>query len=253
MADFGRFLPQYVMEHGKEIRIFMPKFANVNERKNQLHEVIRLSGLNVVIDDADHPLIIKVASLSSVRMQIYFIDNEDYFVGKGDIRNEDGSFKEDNDERIMFFARGVLETIKNLSWRPDIIHCSGWFSMLLPFYVKRTEYKDHAYFSDSKVIITLCDDEFGETMAETMVKKLKADGGTAKDFKFYKEPTYLNLMKAAISYCDGVILASKNVNKELIEFAKECKKDIVPFTPYKNEYFENVNKYFDTIIPQDED
>ncbi|MBQ9254199.1 MAG: glycogen/starch synthase [Bacteroidales bacterium] len=253
MADFGRYLPQYIMEHGKEIRIFMPRFANVNERKNQLHEVIRLSGLNIVIDDTDHPLIIKVASISSVRMQIYFIDNEDYFVGKGDIRDENGVFKPDNDERTIFFARGVLETIKNLSWKPDIIQCSGWFSMLLPFYIKRTDYRDNPFFMESKVIVTLCDDEFGETMAENMAKKLKTDGGTQKDWKFYKEPTYVNIMKAAINYSDGVILASANVNQELIDYAKDCKKDIIPFTPYKNEYFQSINEYFDSIAPKEDD
>ncbi|MBR1770318.1 MAG: glycogen/starch synthase [Bacteroidales bacterium] len=253
LSTIGRNLPQYTQEHGKEIRIFMPRFGNVNERRNQLHEVIRLSGINLVIDNQDHPLIIKVASIPSIRMQIYFIDNEDYFTEKVDITKADGSLLEDNDERTMFFARGVLETIKKLAWKPEIIHCSGWFSMLLPFYVKRTKYKDNPFFMESKVVLTLYDDDFGESLAASMSKKMKVDGGTQKDWRYYKEPTYLNIMKAAISYSEGVILASDKVNPELIAFAKENSKHIVEYVEDEKELYAKINEYYDSIVDLDED
>jgi starch synthase len=251
LAEFDRYLPQAIFNKGKEVRIFMPRFGDVNERKNQLHEVIRLSGLNLVINDTDHPLLIKVASIPTVRMQIYFIDNEDFFQGKIDVI-KDGKMIEDNDERSIFFARGVLETIKKLSWKPSVIHCSGWFSMLLPFYVKRTEYKNNPFFTDSKIIVNLYDDDFQGQLNENLMKKLKESGGTAKDWKFYKEPSYLNMMKAAISYSDGVVLTSENVNKELIDFANENKKHIIEFAP-KQEQYNSINEFYDSIIVEDED
>src|SRR5574344_1026798 len=252
LADMGRYLPQFVQDNGKEVRIFMPRFGNVNERKNQLHEVIRLSGINLIINDADHPLIIKVASLLTVRMQIYFIDNEDYFQLKADVVHNKKPIA-DNDERSIFFARGVLETIKKLSWRPALIHCSGWFSMMLPFFVKRTDYKNNPFFMDSKIVVTLFNDDFAQMLDVNLVKKLKVDGGTQKDWNFYKEPTYVNIMKAAISYSDGVVLASDNVNPELIEFAKENKKHIVEYSPDKDKFFSDINAFYDSIIVIDED
>lgn len=253
LAQLGKKLPQYTQDHGKEIRIFMPRFGNVNERRNQLHEVIRLSGLNITIDNQDHPLIIKVASIQSIHIQIYFIDNEDYFTEKVDVVRGNGSLVKDNDERAMFFARGVLETIKKFEWKPDVIHCTGWFTMLVPFYVKRTGYKNNPFFMESKLVLTLYDDDFGETLCVNMAKKMKADGGTQKDWRFYKEPTYLNIMKAAISYSSAVVLASEKVNPELIEFAKENKKDIIPYVADEKELCQKINEYYDSIIEKDEE
>src|SRR5512138_1560307 len=137
LSKIGRYLPQGIQERGKEIRTFMPRYGCINERRNQLHEVIRLSGMNLIIDDTDHPLIIKVASIQSARMQIYFIDNDDYFQRKGTVADDDGSEYADNDERCIFFARGVLETVKKLRWTPDIIHCHGWITALAPLYIKK--------------------------------------------------------------------------------------------------------------------
>ncbi len=256
MADFCRYLPQAIFESGKEIRIFMPRFGNINERKNQLHEVIRLSGLNIIIDDTDHPLIIKVASIPTVRMQIYFIDNEDFFTIKAGVKDAKGKYIANNDERSIFFARGVLETVKKLAWRPSVIHCTGWFSMMLPFFVKRTEgYKNNPYFSSSKIVLTLMGDEFTGMLDENLLRKLKkeTEGGTQRDWKFYKEPTYENIMKAAISYADGVIIGQPNVSKELIGFAKENKKGVVPFNPDRKEFYNSINEYYDSIIEIEED
>lgn len=252
LSKLGRHLPQYIQEQGKEIRVFMPKFGTVNERKNQLHEVIRLSGMNLIIENADHPLIIKVASIQPARMQVYFIDNEDYFQRKYNVLNNKKELFIDNDERAIFFSRGVLETIKKLNWQPQAIHCGGWFTCLIPFYVKRTNYKHNPLFSKSKIVITLVDDEFGGALCENLFKKLKVDGGTVKDWKYYKEPDYVNIMMAAISYADGVVIGSENINPKLLEFARETKKHIIEYGPME-EQAEKINNLYDKIIIPTED
>lgn len=253
MSDFCRSLPQATSEHGKEVRIFMPRFGVINERKHQLHEVIRLSGLNIVIDDVDHPLLIKVASIPTVRMQIYFIDNEDLFTLKADVKDANGKMLANNDERSIFFARGVLETVKKLSWRPSLIHCTGWFSMLVPFFIRRTEYKSNPFFSDSKIVVTLFNDDFAGSLDENLAKKLKDFGGTQKDWKFLKEPTYENIMQAAITYADGVVVGGPKVNKELINFAKDNKKTVIPYVADSKEFYQKINNFYDTIIEPEED
>ena len=167
----GRYLPQGIQESGKEIRSFMPRYGCINERRNQLHEVIRLSGMNIVVNDIDRPLVIKVSSISAARMQVYFIDNEDYFHIKFVFTDEEGKFFEDNDERAIFFARGVLETVKKLRWAPDVIHCQGWISHLVPAYLKKA-YKDDPIFTDCKVVLSLYDEIAGESFAEDMKGKM---------------------------------------------------------------------------------
>ena len=179
----GRNLPEGIQMKGKEIRIFMPRFGNINERRNQLHEVIRLSGMNLIINDTDHPLIIKVASIQKARMQIYFIDNDDFFTKrKSTIADKNGVFFEDNDDRTIFFSRGVIETIRKLNWPPDIIHCNGWISALIPIYIKKV-FKDNPLFSDSKIVMSIYDDGFAETFRNGFDKKLKMPGIAPKDVK----------------------------------------------------------------------
>ncbi|HIW87799.1 MAG TPA: glycogen/starch synthase [Candidatus Onthomorpha intestinigallinarum] len=253
IAEFGRYIPQSIQEKGREVRTFMPKFGDINERKNQLHEVIRLSGMNLIIDDADHQLIIKVASIQPARIQIYFIDNEDFFQRKANILDDNEKLFEDNDERAIFFIRGVLETIKKLSWEPNVIHCSGWFAALLPFYVKRTEYGNNPLFSNSKIVVSLFGDDFEGALCEELHKKLKTDGGTPKDWRLYKEPTYINIMKAAISYADAVVIASDNVNPELMAFVKDSQKPFVEYNDSLKELSENINNLYNSIIVPDED
>ncbi|MCF0178607.1 MAG: glycogen/starch synthase, partial [Bacteroidales bacterium] len=162
IATVGRYLPQAVQESGREIRAFMPRYGIINERRNQLHEVIRLSGMNIIVNDVDKPLIIKVASISSARMQVYFIDNDDYFHRKALHSDENGNYFEDNDERAIFFARGVLETVKKLRWKPDIVHCQGWISHLVPLYLKKSYCQD-PIFADTKVVLSYYDDVPGMT------------------------------------------------------------------------------------------
>lgn len=207
MGLISRHLPQGIQERGREIRTFMPRFGNINERRNQLHEVIRLSGMNLIINDNDHPLIIKVASIQLARMQVYFIDNDDYFDRKFIFRDKTGKFFKDNDERAIFFSRGVLETVKKLGWPPDIVHCHGWMGSLVPLYVK-TAYRDNPVFSDSKVVFSVYRDDFEETLNKDFSIKIKLPGITAKHLKHYKKPTYVSMMKAAIDNSDALVMGS---------------------------------------------
>lgn len=249
MSKIGRQLPQGIQEAGKEVRIFMPRYGCINERRNQLHEVIRLSGMNMIINDTDHPLIIKVASITAARMQVYFIDNEDYFHRKAMTRDENGEFFADNDERMIFFARGVLETVKKLRWAPDIIHCHGWFSYLAPLFLKKA-YRDDPLFASTKVVTSLYDDEFSEEMDANMKKKVLTEGIKTKDVDVLSSPNYTSLAKLAISYSDGVILGSSSVNEAALKHAKTQKKPVLKHqTP--EEYVQEYAKFYDKILAND--
>lgn len=157
MSEMGRQIPQTIQEKGYEIRTFMPRWGNINERRNQLHEVIRLSGMNIIIDETDHPLIIKVASIQAARMQVYFIDNDDFFHKRSMMTDEEGKEYEDNVERAIFYARGVLETVKKLRWTPDVIHCHGWMSSIVPLYLK-TAFAEEPTFEKAKVVFSAYDE-----------------------------------------------------------------------------------------------
>ncbi len=220
MANIGRFLPQGTQEKKKEIRAFMPRYGCINERKNQLHEVIRLSGMNLIISDVDRPLIIKVASIASARTQVYFIDNEDYFKRKQLERDDDGKFFEDNDERAIFFARGVLETVKKLRWAPDIIHCHGWISHLLPVYLKKA-YRDDPIFTGSKVVLSFYDNTPNEMFCKDFQQKALFGGVTEKDLDLLKDPSGINLAKTAAKFADGIILAGENVPTSLVSYCRD--------------------------------
>ncbi len=220
LSTIGRFLPQGTQERKKEIRAFMPRYGCINERKNQLHEVIRLSGMNLIISEVDRPLIIKVASISAARTQVYFIDNEDYFKRKQLERDDEGHFFEDNDERAIFFARGVLETVKKLRWAPDIIHCHGWISHLLPVYLKKA-YKNDPIFSNSKVILSLYDNTPDEMFNKDFQKKALFGGVSEKDLELLKEPSGINLAKTAAKFADGIILAGENVPTSLVNYCRD--------------------------------
>ena len=247
MSLIGRNLPQATQENGKEIRIFMPRYGNINERRNQLHEVIRLSGMNLIINDTDHPLIIRVASIQKARMQIYFIDNDDFFTKKKyTAYDHNGKFCEDNDNRLVFFNRGVLETVKKQSWSPDLVHCHGWMSALMPIFIKRA-YKDNPLFNESKVVYSIYDDSFKETLREDFDKKVKLPGITPKDLKYYKEPNYVNLTKAAIDFSDGIIIGSEKIHPEIAKYLEGCKKPILEYQAADN-YAEAYNAFYDTIL-----
>ena len=249
ISTIGRYLPQSIQEKGKEIRLFMPKYGVINERRNQLHEVIRLSGMNIVINDVDLPLIIKVSSISSARMQVYFIDNEDYFQRKATGMDDEGNFFPDNDERAMFFARGVLETVKKLRWKPDIIHCQGWISHFLPLYIKKS-YSDDPIFSSSKIVLSLFDDCSEQTFSEDIVKKALINGVENKDISVLKEPNGINLAKLAIQHSDGVIYGVPQIDSELEKYLKEASVPTLPYTENTadNIYVEEYNSFYDQIL-----
>ena len=229
MSLVGRNLPQAIQEKGREIRTFMPKWGNINERRNQLHEVIRLSGMNLIIDDTDHPLIIKVASIQSARMQVYFIDNDDYFQNRLQVVDENGVEYEDNDARAIFYARGVLETVKKLRWCPDVIHCHGWMTALAPLYIKKA-YKDEPSFRDAKVVFSLYDNDFKEPFHPDFASKLLLKGISKKDVADLKEPVdYTALCKLAVDFSDGVIQQSEHVNEEVIAYARQIGKPVLGY------------------------
>ncbi|MEG2337160.1 MAG: glycogen/starch synthase [Bacteroidales bacterium] len=244
----SRSLSQGIQEMGKEVRTFMPRFGLINERRNQLHEVIRLSGMNLVINDTDHPLIIKVASIQAARMQIYFIDNEDYFHKKIMFHDRNGKFADDNDEKAIFFSRGVIETIKKLSWSPDIIHCNGWFSCLTPLYIKRM-YKDNPLFANTKVVLSLYGDNFKGNLHSNFSKKLKFDNITPAEIAKYGDFAHEDLLKMAIDFSDGIIMGDEedNINATLIKHAKKTGKPILPYQGPDN-YIEAFDNFYDKIL-----
>jgi starch synthase len=246
MGMIGRYLPQGIQEKGREIRTFMPRFGNINERRNQLHEVIRLSGMNLIIDDTDHPLIIKVASIQQARMQIYFIDNEDYFQRKYTFHDKNNKFFSDNDERAIFYSRGVIETVKKLGWGPDIIHCHGWMTSLVPIYVKKAFF-ENPLFTETKVIISVYDDDFNELMNKNFIDKVKLTGLNNKDLKHYKTPNFVSLMKSAIDFSDGVIIGSPSINPEILDYLKSSDKPFLEFQPM-DRYIDAFSDFYDEIL-----
>ena len=249
MSLVGRYLPQATQESGREIRIFMPRYGVINERRNQLHEVIRLSGMNLIINDTDHPLIIKVASIQKARMQIYFIDNDDFFTKKKYLMyDEKGKFCEDNDSRCVFFTRGVIETVKKLNWSPDVIHCHGWISALMPVYIKRAmNVRDNPLFNETKIVYTIYDDGFKEDFKPGFDKMMKLPGMTAKDLKYFKEANYVNLTKAAIDYSDGIVVSTEHLHPEIEAYLQTVKKPVLTYQEQVH-YAQACNDFYDVLL-----
>jgi len=250
MSEIGRYLPQGIQERGREIRTFMPRFGNINERRNQLHEVIRLSGMNLIIDDTDHPLIIKVASIQAARMQVYFIDNEEYFHRKSTIKDSRGKYYEDNDERMVFFARGVLETVKKLRWSPDIVHCHGWFTSLVPIYIKKS-YQEEPLFSDSKVVFSAYNAPFNEQLSDDLPKKIRFEGISNEELDVIKEPVFPNLAKLAFQYSDGVMKGSETLPADIDQQISQLN---IPVLNYQSpeEYIDAYSVFYDKILNQEQ-
>ena len=227
-SSLGKFLPVSMQEKGFEVRTFMPKFGAVNERRNQLHEVIRLSGINININDNDHPLVIKVASLQPSRIQVYFIDNDDYFQKSATDVDASGANRTDNDERAIFFARGTMETAKKLRWEPKFIHCAGWITSLMPLYIKKL-YGDDISFKNSKVIYSIQPASNMAPIDPNIFTKLKDEGISQKDLKkFTTEPNDIDLLhKIAVDFSHGVIVNDPEISKELLEYIKESGKPVL--------------------------
>ena len=248
LSLMGKDLPQAMQEHSHEIRTFMPKWGTINERRGQLHEVIRLSGMNLIINDTDHPLIIKVASIPSARVQVYFIDNDDYFGKRLMEKDEQGEDYTDNGERAIFFARGVLETVKKLRWVPDIIHCQGWMSAVIPFYVK-TAYHDEPSFAETKVVTSLFSQSLEKDLGGDFKQCLEFREARAELLKDYKDNFDFNdLSKLAIEYSDGVIAADKQVNENLMKFAKGKN---IPVLGYQEDFADAYEAFYEQLFPQE--
>lgn len=231
ISEIVRKLPQYVQEQGMEIRVLMPRFGTINERRHRLHEVVRLSGMNIIVDDDDYPLIIKVASLPGARLQVYFLDNEDFFKRKSVFENDKGKPFDDNADRMVFFCKGVIETVKKFGWPPDIIHCHGWMTSLVPFYLK-TAYKNEPLFKNSKVIYSAYNNSLESTFSESFVEKATINNLEESDLKAYLEGDNVTLQKGALSFADATVKGSEalvdadqeafdNSEKPTLDIAKE--------------------------------
>ena len=243
-----RQLSQAMQEHGNEIRTFMPRYGCVNERRNQLHEVIRLSGMNLIINDDDHQLIIKVSSIPSARIQIYFIDNDDFFSRKAVLTNEQGEEFEDNDARMMFFARGVLETVKKLQWRPSVVHCHGWFSAIAPLYL-RNMFKDDPVLCGAKIVVSLYEDKFKNELDATLEEKLRNEGVPASDVEKLGTPSYENLMRFVIDNVDGVVAGSAQADETLLDYARKSGKKVLEYqSPEEEGFYDNYDRFYEDLF-----
>ncbi|MGL2962836.1 glycogen/starch synthase [Flavobacterium sp. RSB2_4_14] len=239
-------VPKMINDQGGQIRIFMPRYGNINERRHQLHEVIRLSGMNLVVNDLDMPLIIKVASIPKERIQVYFIDNDEYFKRKATFSDEDGVMYPDNDERAIFFAKGVVETVKKLNWVPDIIHVHGWMASLLPIYMKHY-YKDEALFSDTKIVTSVYGQSFEGSLNTEMINKIKFDNIPHDSIKELEVPNYENLITAAVNHSDGIIVASENVTPSLTKYIESSGKPFLPFAS-KEKFSEAYTNFYKALL-----
>jgi len=238
--------PRMVNSNGGQIRIFMPRFGNINERRHQLHEVIRLSGMNLVINDMDMPLIIKVASIPRERIQVYFIDNEEYFKRKGTFTDPEGTLFPDNDERAIFFAKGVVETVKKLNWTPDIIHVHGWMASLVPLYLKQY-YADEPLFADSKIVTSVYQKGFEGALDAKLQKKIGFDGISDEHTAVLTDPNYNNLLKVAVDFSDAVILAAEEIPEDLNTHIANLQKPVLPYVSFQ-EFEEAYVNFYNTEV-----
>jgi len=250
ISEITRQLPHAMQEKGFEIRILMPRFGNINERRNRLHEVIRLSGMNIVVDNNDNPLIIKVASLPAARMQVYFLDNEEYFHRKKVFRDEHGKFFEDNNERSLFFCKGALETVKKLGWSPDVVHCHGWFTAMVPAYLK-TVYQNDPTFKDAKVFYSLYNEDFNA--ADSLSSRYAEMAGQADidadKLKEYGSGNYVDVCKGALSFTDVVVKFETETNPAIDEYIQ--KNNIRTFQPASDTDYEAFGELYDEFVNEE--
>ena len=242
--------PRMVNQQGGQIRIFMPRYGNINERRHQLHEVIRLSGINLVINDLDMPLIIKVASIPKERIQVYFIDNDEYFKRKATLTDEDGKLFPDNDERAIFFAKGVIETVKKLNWSPDVIHINGWMASLVPLYLKEY-FKNDSLFTDSKIVVSIYNEPFEGEINPDLINKIQFDGIEKDKIEVVEKPTYSNLQKLAVSTADAIIKACEELPDGMDEYLATIDKPILEYQS-EEEFAEAYVEFYQNHVLQKE-
>jgi starch synthase len=246
VGELARRLPQAIQEKNNEIRVLMPRFGCINERRNKLHEVVRLSGINITIDDNDNPLTIKVASLQEAKMQVYFLDNEDYFHRKFVYTNDKNVFFDDNDERTIFFCKGALETVKKLGWQPDIIHCQGWMTSLIPLYLK-TIYKDEPVFRNAKVVYTVFENQFEENLGKDFARKAGLNEIDTKQVASLSNSDSTALYITGITHADAVVSASDDINSEVAKFIKKQKGKLM-LTHIEGSYGEEYDQLYENLL-----
>ncbi|MFN8309960.1 MAG: glycogen/starch synthase [Chitinophagales bacterium] len=249
ISKIANSLPKHLLNAGNEIRVLMPKFGSINERRHRLHEVVRLSGINVIINDEDYPLVIKVASLPGARLQVYFLDNEDFFKRKTVFEDEGNNFYEDNSDRMIFFCKGSLETVRKFGWAPDIIHCIGWMTSLIPMYIKTT-YKDDPIFSNSKVIYTVAKNQFDNKLKANFAEQLQiSDDITKKHVEFFKDGDNASLNIGGSEFADALIVSSEAPDKKVTEFvSKVKKKPVLKLTTTEDESLPIVTDFYQDIL-----
>ena len=250
MGNLAGILPQKIQESGKDIRMFLPRFGTINERRHQLHEVIRLSGMNLIIDDFDHQLIIKVASIQKLRLQVYFIDNEEYFPSKQMFHDQEGNLMLNNDERMIFYCKGVIETVRKLGWAPDIIHCQGWFSSLVPMYIKKL-YKDEPLFENVKIVYSVFDNQENFHLGNKLTDKLLFENLLKDDVKNVTDASINNLHQFAIDYSDAVIQGSQEISDQVLSHIKSTSKPFMEF-PGNDEFIEKYKDFYNQFLPEEE-
>jgi starch synthase len=236
VSDFVRKLPQAMQERGMEIRILVPRFGLINERKNRLHEVVRLSGINIAVGDEEKPLVIKVASIPNAKLQVYFIDNEDYFHRKSVFHDKEDNFYEDNDERAIFFCKGVLETVKKLGWAPDIVHCNDWVTSLIPLYLKTT-YKNDPIFQNTKSVFTIYNNVFSHQFDNGLLDKVKMMDIDDSMLENLKTADFSGFIKTGAQYADAVIRAEEDVNESVNKLLGEIEQEKTVSTIEKDDNF----------------
>lgn len=251
ISAIARKLPQYVQEKGMEIRILMPRFGTINERRHRLHEVVRLSGMNIIVDDDDFPLIIKVASVQGARMQVYFLDNEDFFKRKSVFEDAQGKPFKDNAERMIFFCKGVVETVRKFGWPPDIIHCHGWMTSLIPLYIK-SAYNNEPLFQNSKMVYSLYDNALDQHFSDNFVEKASINNLTEEDLSAYLDGDNINLHQGAFTYSDAIIQGSEELSESAAAMLEAIDKPKLEFVDEEN-YLPTYLDFYKSLMEKEEE
>jgi starch synthase len=248
ISEIARQLPQYIQDQGMEIRVLMPKFGTINERRHRLHEVVRLSGMNIIVDDDDYPLIIKVASLPGARMQVYFLDNDEFFKRKSVFDDENGQPYEDNAERMIFFCKGAIEIVRKFGWAPDIVHCHGWMTGLVPFYLK-TAYKSEPIFKHSKVIYSLYNFKADKTFSDRFTEKAAINNLQQKDLEAFQNGVGVSVHKGAIAFADG-IMSNGTFDDQYLEEQMHLRG--IPHLKLETgaDYLQEMTTFYDSLVPE---
>ena len=251
ISAIARKLPEYVQQKGMEIRVLMPKFGTINERRHRLHEVVRLSGMNIIVDDDDFPLIIKVASLPGARMQVYFLDNEDFFKRKSVFEDAEGKPFEDNADRMIFFCKGVIETVKKFGWPPDIIHCHGWMTSLIPTYI-RTAYKTEPLFQESKIVYSLYDNAMDANFTNDFFEKASINNLDTDTLKVFEHEGKVSLHKGALAFSDAIIKGSEVISEATDALLVDFNSPILDYVD-KDNYLPAYKEFYHSLMEAEEE